>query len=576
MPETIKLAEYLFTRLRQLGVETIHGVPGDYNLELLDYVEPSGLHWTGSCNELNGGYAADGYARIKGIGALITTFGVGELSAINAIAGAYAELSPVVHIVGTPSRQQNQSRALIHHTLNDGEYGRFADMYKHVTIAQADLSDPRTATQLLDAALAQCLLHSRPVYIQVPLDMVAKQVNSAALANPVVAPLGVEGHDLETVSKVITERMSAAKKPMILVDGESLAYGILGELDQLIKKTGWPTWTSNFGKGLVDETMSNVRGVYMGIYSSQEDQDYFNSADLVLCFGPHFSGVNSYFGTSIPSVKTTVYFKATSVVIGDDVHRDLPAKLILSKVVDQIDSASLQKASSELKPFQGVLPLPEGANDSDKLTQKSLFSVLQGCIRPGDIILGETGTAGYGARALKLPKHARLFNPVTWLSIGYMLPATQGAALAQRELDQAGKWQGREDGVLPRAFLLIGDGSFQMTVQELSTIVREKLNVTIVLLNNDGYTIERCIHGKDQGYNDVARWNYLKAPALFGADENGDYKAHTARATQVGELRKALEQMDGRKGVAGLEMIEVMLDREDALPPLSNLLEKQK
>lgn len=575
MPETVKLAEYLFTRLRQLGVETIHGVPGDYNLELLDYVEPSGLHWTGSCNELNGGYAADGYARIKGVGALITTFGVGELSAINAIAGAYAELAPVVHIVGMPSRQQNQSRALIHHTLNDGEYGRFADMYKHVTIAQADLSDPRTATQLLDAALAQSVLHSRPVYIQVPLDMATKEVDSAGLADPVRAPLVIEGDDHLKVSKLIIERMCAGKKPMILVDGESLAYGILEELDQLIKKTGWPTWTSNFGKGCVDETLPNTRGVYMGIYATKEDQEYFNSADFVLCFGPHFSGVNSYFGSSIPSTKTTIFFKETSVVIGDDVHRDLPAKLILSAVVGQIETASLQDFSSGLPPFEGVAMLASNAQDTDKLTQRSLFSLLQGYLRPGDVILGETGTAGYGARAFKLPKHSRLFNPVTWLSIGYMLPATQGAALAQRELDQAGKWQGREKGVVPRALLLIGDGSFQMTVQELSTIIREKLNVTIVLLNNDGYTIERCIHGKDQGYNDVARWKYLKAPALFGAGEEGDYKAHTAMATSVGELRQALEQVDGRKSMAGLEMIEVMLDREDALPPLSNMLEKQ-
>lgn len=575
MPETVKLAEYLFTRLRQLGVETIHGVPGDYNLELLDYVEPSGLHWTGSCNELNGGYAADGYAKVKGIGALITTFGVGELSAINAIAGAFAELAPVVHIVGTPSRQQYQSRSLIHHTLNDGEYGHFADMYKHVTVAQADLSDPRTAAQLIDSTLAQCLLHSRPVYIQVPLDMVAKQVSSDALATSVQAPAMAGGDDNLPISRIIIDRMSSSKKPAIFVDGESLAYGILSEIDQLVKKTGWPTWTSNFGKGLVDETLPNVRGIYKGIYSTQEDQDYFNSADLVLCFGPHFSGTNSYFGTGIPSARAAIFVKHTSVVIGDDVHRDVPAKLILSNIVAQLNVVSLQQVSVNLSPFEGVPRMDEDV--AEKMNQRNLFSTLQEYLRPGDIVLGETGTAGYGARAFKLPKHARFFNPATWLSIGYMLPATQGAALAQRELDRAGKWQGREDGVQPRALLLIGDGSFQMTAQELSTIIREKLNVTIVLLNNDGYTIERCIHGKDQGYNDVARWKYLNAPALFGIEEAGhEYQAHTVTARHVGELRKALDEVEKRKAVAGLDMIEVILDREDAQPPLSNLLEKQR
>lgn len=464
--------------------------------------------------------------------------------------------------------------------MNDGEYGHFADMYRHVTVAQADLSDPRTAAQLLDAALAQCLLHSRPVYIQVPLDMVTKQVPRAALDTHIEKPLTIEDESHLAVSRIVTERMYASKKPMILVDGESLAFGILGELDQLIKKTGWPTWTSNFGKGCVDETLPNARGVYQGSYASKEDQEYFKSADLVLCFGPHFSGTNSYFGAGIPPAKTTIFFKSSSVVIEDNVHRDMPAKRILSTIVGQVDTASLKEISTGLPAFKGVPRLNGEAQDSEKLTHVNLFSALQGSLRPGDIVLGETGTAGYGARALKLPKHSRLFNPVTWLSIGYMLPATQGAALAQRELDQAGKWQGKEDGVPPRALLLIGDGSLQMTAQELSTIIREKLNVTIVLLNNDGYTIERCIHGKDQQYNDVARWKYLKAPALFGAEDGsdgeGEYKAYTAKATQVGELRRALDAANDRRGVAGLEMIEVVLDREDASPPLADMLAKQK
>ena len=179
MSESITVAQYLFTRLRQLGVESMHGVPGDYNLDLLDYVEPSGLNWVGNANELNAAYAADGYARIKGLGAIITTFGVGELSAINAIAGAYAEFAPVVHIVGIPARDVQDGRLLIHHTFNDGEYRRFADMHARVTSAQACLMDPLTCAQQIDDTLSHCLLRSRPVYIQVPMDMVAAVVPAA-------------------------------------------------------------------------------------------------------------------------------------------------------------------------------------------------------------------------------------------------------------------------------------------------------------------------------------------------------------------------------------------------------------
>ena len=157
MADHIILARYLFARLHQLGLRGLHGVPGDFNLTLLDHVKPSGLTWVGDCNELNAGYAADGYARIKGTGALVTTFGAGELSALNAIAGAYAELAPVVHIVGTPSRVTQEAGFLMHHTLNDGNYEHFTRMQSPVTVAQVDLVDACTAAGLIDYALEQCL-----------------------------------------------------------------------------------------------------------------------------------------------------------------------------------------------------------------------------------------------------------------------------------------------------------------------------------------------------------------------------------------------------------------------------------
>lgn len=126
---TITLAEYLFVRLSQPGCRALHGLPGDFNLTLLDYVESSGLKWVGNANELNAGYATDAYARIHGIGAMCTTFGLGELSAVNAIAGSYAERVPVVHIVGTPGRPSQRNGMLLHHTLGSGDYRVFARIH---------------------------------------------------------------------------------------------------------------------------------------------------------------------------------------------------------------------------------------------------------------------------------------------------------------------------------------------------------------------------------------------------------------------------------------------------------------
>lgn len=208
---------------------------------------------TDSSNLFNTGYAADAYSRVKGLGALITTFGVGELSAVNAIAGAYAELAPVVHIVGTPTRKSQAERAKVHHTFNDGDFQRFALMHSHVTVAQASLTDPRTCPELIDSAIQQCLLHSRPVYIQLPADMVSVQVRANRLKSNIEVPASVPSNDEAAALTAIRDHIHAAKRPMILVDGESRAYGILGDLRKLIELSQWPTFVTVFGKSCVDE-----------------------------------------------------------------------------------------------------------------------------------------------------------------------------------------------------------------------------------------------------------------------------------------------------------------------------------
>ncbi|KAI1152450.1 thiamine diphosphate-binding protein [Nemania diffusa] len=555
MPHTVKLAEYLFTRLKQLGIGAIHGVPGDFNLTLLDYVEPVGLQWVGNANELNAGYAADGYARIKGVGALITTFGVGELSAINAVAGAFAERAAVVHIVGTPDRPIQEERQLVHHTFNDGEFGRFAQMAAHVTVAQVDLRDPRTSPEQIDYALTQCLLHSRPVYIQVPVDMVSVPVAADRLHAEIRVPSTEPSSYSDGVISTILEKIYEAKQPSILVDGETRSCGIVELVQRLVDVTGWPSWTTGFGWGLLDETTPNVYGVYRGSFGSPNVHTFVQESDLVLSFGPHFSTTNSYNVTSVPKAEAAIHFTHTGVKIGDQLFRDIPAKLAAAQILEKLDPS---KATVYATPPDLSRPRAETFSEAQKdepITQALFWPMASKIIQPGDIILGETGSAGHGCRDFSLPKHVRGFLPVTWLSIGYMLGAAQGAALAQRELIESSQYHGIKSA---RTILFIGDGSFQMTVQELGTMIRHNLNVTVVLINNDGYTIERVIHGLKQGYNDVAAWRYLQAPGFFGAKED----TFTAKVATLGELKDLLESEELSK-VEGFKMVEVIMDRED-------------
>lgn len=574
MSASISLAEYLFTRLRQLGVRGLHGVPGDYNLELLDYVKPAGLVWVGSANELNAAYAADGYARIKGIGALVTTFGVGELSAINAIAGSYAEFAPVVHIVGTPPRASQDGRRLIHHTFADGEYGRFAQMSSHVTVAQTSLWDPRTCAEQIDLVLSECILHSRPVYIQVPTDLVSASLPSDRLKRPISSPVDEPAANpaREAALEKVLDRIHKAKKAVIIADGECRPLRIVDKVQEIIDATKWPTWTTAFGKGLFDETRPNFHGVYTGKFDQDVVQETINQADLVLFFGPHLSSTNTYAYTAIPSPETTILIKGNQVDIGNETFRDVPATFIVSQLSQRIDLSKITRNEPYPRlPRDWSEPIDNLVGNQSTISQDKLWRAFANILRPGDIVLGETGTAGYGVREMPLPPSTRMFTPVTWLSIGYMLPAAQGAAMAQRELIESSEYHGIKPGEA-QTILLIGDGSFQMTAQEMATIIRHSLDVLVVLINNDGYTIERCIHGRKQEYNDVSAWRYLEAPRLFGAGDD----TYTAAARTWAELAEVLKH-DKIKSSGGLRMVEIFLDREDAPKgPLSNMIETQR
>ena len=217
----VKVGEYIFTRLHQLGIRSVFGVPGDYNLRLLDFVEPAELHWVGNCNELNAAYAADGYARINGIGALVTTFGVGELSAINGVAGAYAEKAPIIHIIGTPSRKLQSTRSKMHHTFADGEYRRFAAAHANVTIAQANVTDPSIAPNEIERVLEEALFHQRPVYLEIPDDMVDATISGVNLHRKprLGLPMPPVSEEESTTVNSVLQRLHSARRPVILVDG---------------------------------------------------------------------------------------------------------------------------------------------------------------------------------------------------------------------------------------------------------------------------------------------------------------------------------------------------------------------
>ncbi|KAK2773711.1 Pyruvate decarboxylase 1 [Onygenales sp. PD_12] len=542
----VDVAQYLFTRLHQVGIRSVHGLPGDYNLVALDYLPECGLHWVGNCNELNAGYAADGYARVNGVGALVTTFGVGELSALNAIAGSFSEFVPVIHIVGQPSTTSQRDGMLLHHTLGNGDFNVFVNMSNDISCYVAKLDDPMKAATYIDSAIRECFIRSRPVYITLPTDMVKKKVDGERLKTPI--DLSIPPNEMEKeeyVVEVVLKYLHAAKSPVILIDACAIRHRVVEECRDLVIKSGLPTFVTPMGKGAIDETLPNYGGVYAGDGSNPGVKDRVENSDLILNIGSIKSDFNTTGFTYRIGRMNSVDFHSNYVAVRYSEYPNVHMKGVLRKVADRMGKLNIAPGPH----VTNQPPTDRRTSETATITQAWLWPMVGQWLRERDVVITETGTANFGIWSTRFPKGVTALSQVLWGSIGYALGACQGAALATKEKNQG-----------QRTVLFIGDGSFQLTAQELSTMIRNELTPIIFVLCNEGYTIERCIHGWDAKYNDIQPWKFSDLIPAFGAEPN-KFKTYTIKTkTELINLFKD-EQFSSARVI---QLVELHIPKEDA------------
>ncbi|PGG99227.1 hypothetical protein AJ79_08657 [Helicocarpus griseus UAMH5409] len=548
LSNSVDLAEYLFRRLHELGIRSVHGVPGDYNLTALDYLPKAGLSWVGSVNELNAGYAADGYARVKGAAALITTFGVGELSSINAIAGAYSEYIPIIHIVGAPSTASQFENVILHHTLGNGDYQVFQEMNKHVSCAVAVLDDPSKAASMVDDTLRKCILQSRPVYISLPSDMVQAKVDGDRLKYPI--DLSVPPNDLRRETHVVDMIMGllqAARRPALLVDILSMRHHVTDEINEFIIRHNIPVFVTPMGKGAVDETLPQFQGIYVGAASDPVIRESFEASDLVLSIGLLKSDINTGCFTAKSDQLASIELHVDKTTVGFCEFPGIGMKGVLPQLIKCMDSMELaaraQSHGIKRKRMDSI-------EDGQKLTHDWLWPKVTEFLKMNDIVVTEAGTSNFGIWETGFKKGTIGLSSVLWSSIGFALGACQGAALAAREMTDVSR----------RTILFIGDGSFQLTAQELSTIIRHKLTPTIFIICNNGFVIERYVHGMNEPYNDIQPWKYNDIAAVFGAQPD------TCRTYQIYTCEELQDLFNDRDFCSGkrLQLVELYLPGDDA------------
>ncbi|WP_327001095.1 thiamine pyrophosphate-binding protein [Dactylosporangium sp. NBC_01737] len=531
---TSTIGDFLLRRLREAGIGHVFGVPGDYNLELLQQLEDGKeLAWIGTCNELNAAYAADGAARLHGLAALVVTNGVGALSAINGIAGAYSEHVPVICICGSPPMRSTGQGRLMHHTLADGGGpDAFLRCFAEVTAAQARLT-PQNAAAEIDRIILTARQRKLPVYLEVPSDIAYLTIQVPDQPLMLTTPAS-DPERLDACTAALVHRLRTAQAPAILADLDADRFGVAADVAALASRLQAPVAVLNTAKSVIDEHHPLFAGVYTGGGSPPDVRAAVEDSDCLLTIGyRRVDSTSGFFTDTLPP--DAVHLHAWSADVGDTTFQAVALADLLPSLVKRLPERPEASFSH---------PVPRQNPPAGELTQAGYWRTIQRFLRPGDVLLAEDGTSSAGATGLRLPPECTFVTQAVWGSIGYTLGALLGTLTAAPHR---------------RQLLFIGDGSFQLTAQELSTILRHGHKPYIFLINNAGYTIERAILGRHAAYNDVANWAYADLPKVLAPD-----------TPSTSFVVRTVEELDAALAAEhdGLVFIEAVMAADDAPPNL--------
>ncbi|MGE3921099.1 MAG: thiamine pyrophosphate-binding protein [Gammaproteobacteria bacterium] len=544
---TTTIGTYIAQRLYEIGIKDYFAIPGDYNLTLLDeLLKNSKLRMINCCNELNAGYAADGYARQNGVSALVVTYSVGGLSAINAIAGAYAENLPIIVLSGAPNTNSAQDAEILHHTLGIEDYSYVRNMFARVCAESVLIHNPKHAPHQIDKAIQTAIQLRKPVYLEIACNIANTEVSS-----PTPRRLNCEfASDPTAIQAAVDDAaftLNNAIKPVLVAGSATRAWNVGSIVEALSKKASYALASMPDAKGFVSEQHPNYIGIYWGAVSSPGCCEIIESSDCYLFIGPQFNDYTTTGHTThlIPKKLIAVY--PTYVNVTGRIYTAVHMHDFLNALSKKLkpNNASL----IAYKRIAGEAPLYNPPKSlSNAITTRYLFAQIQSMLNANHCILAETGDSWFNCMRLKLPKNCLFEIQMQYGSIGWSVGALLGLQLALENKK--------------RVIALIGDGSFQMSAQEISTMIRYDIKPIIFLINNASYTIEVQIH--DGPYNVINNWKYAELVKVFKG-ENGN-----GWSTKVRTCAELLNAIKTAKKHDGLAFIEVLIDRDDCN---KNLLE---
>lgn len=533
------IGAYLLDRLHDLGVGHIFGVPGDFVLGFMTDIEASPIELINTCDEQGAGFAADAYARLTGLGAVCVTYGVGGLKLANTTGQAYAERVPVVVISGAPSMAERRRNPLIHHKVRS--YDTQFRVFQQLTVGATVLDDPEDACREIDRVLRLCKRHSRPVYIELPRDMVDAEA-------PIESHL-IDDHVLSD-ERVLAAALAEAKawidradRPVIFFGVELYRFGLQDAVRQLVERSGIPAAVTLLDKGAIEEDSPLFLGVYAGALGREDVRRYVENSDCLIMLGTLLTDINLGIATAKIDPARCIHVTRDRLAIGLHTYEHVR----LDDFINGLHDCGIRRRESRDFPHAAVpKPVAVGVAERDeKITVEHVFSRLRSYLTDEMIVIADPGDALFASIDLPVQEARAFLSPAFYASLGFAVPGAIGAQCARPE---------------DRPLVLVGDGAFQMTGMELSTCAKFGLDPIVIVLNNDGYTTERLII--DGGFNDIQEWNFSALPEVIQSGRSWLVRTR-------GEFEDALEAAKVRDGRFAL--IDVRLDKLDFSPALKRL-----
>jgi indolepyruvate decarboxylase len=543
VPPTPSIGDYLIQRLHEYGVRDVFGIPGDYVLGFYSMLEHSPIRVVGCCKEDHAGFAADAYARVNGLGVVCVTYCVGGLSLTNSVAGAYAEKSPVIVISGAPGMSERPNNPLLHHKVRD--FRTQFEVFEKICCACAELHDPATALREIDRVFDTVVRYKRPGYIELPRDMVKVVPNvghTFKLPDPASDPASLH----EAVAEA-SRLLSEAQRPLILAGVEIHRFGLQDQLVALAEALQLPIAATILGKSVVSEKHPLYVGLYEGAMGQDDVTRYVEESDCTLLLGTFMTDINLGINTANLDPGKCVYATSEQLRIRHHHYHDV-------LLPDFIHGLMAAKPKVTKRP---VLKKPKTHGDvfqlkpQDPITIARLIARLDESLDENTIVVSDVGDALFASTELTTHGRTEYIGPAYYTSMGFAVPASLGAAVARPKM---------------RTVALVGDGAFQMTGQELSTIIRHGFHHICIVLDNKGYGTERFLHPGD--FNEINPWKYSMLPEVYGGGRG--YEVRTEA-----EFDAALSRAWNEPGVSLIQVHLSATDKSQALGRLADRLSKK-